>query len=144
MVENSKEGTAEANYFGAVTVGKTTAEISGTDPGTNDEHYYYVTNTTACPAGWHRPTVDEGRSLANAVGSPPPSYPDWWRQCYGLGDTSSYGKTSWGQWGERGYWGATATANNDAIFYRASNNFFSFGEYHFPTEMHNVRCVMDV
>lgn len=72
MVENSKEGSASATYFGENISTTTITNGSTYRPSTiNGQHYYGDGNrNSACPAGWHMPTFAEATNLINAV------YPD--------------------------------------------------------------------
>lgn len=160
MVENSREGSSFANYFGSPIAGTTTYNSSYYSPNSaNGQHYYSYTSTTACPEGWHIPTLDEGTALMNIVntdifGEDGTKGAQWWAGPAISGSSSTnidatltggaFNNSSgtpayyiWREWSQGGYWwmgryvlkGTTSNLSNGGDY--ATRAFFT------------IRCVQD-
>ena len=112
MVTNSKEGTPTATTF------------PGHEAGENGYYYNSTDKLTACPAGWHLPTLAEALALQEIVRSDiTADNVRWWKQaafgaCAGR-NSGTLPNGSWGQWGGTGIWrlGSGSVADpNDATW----------------------------
>lgn len=122
MVQNSKEGTPLYTTYTGHTAG--------------ENGYYYrvgtaVPPTTACPVGWHVPTLTEATNLKNNLNA---TNTAWWTTIPG----NAFAGRNTGAfmfWGTNGVWGTTGTA----VLYSAN--------YSFTIDSLNaggsVRCVRD-
>ncbi|MDR3260573.1 MAG: hypothetical protein LBT78_01920, partial [Tannerella sp.] len=97
MVTNSKEGTPTATTY------------TGHTAGENGYYYNSTDKLTACPSGWHLPTIAEALALQAIVRSDVTAdNVKWWKQsaygaCAGR-NSGTLPNGSWGQWGTTGIW----------------------------------------
>lgn len=134
MVENSKEGTATATYYGQMN------RFKSSDYG---QYYYaYANANTACPKGWHLPSVEEFEDLkADVRGDSMKTIGKWWGGNSGKENGAFCGckmNALWIDWGEQGYWwtaeeGKNFDGNENGIGYILDN----------PKHWFSVRCVQD-
>lgn len=161
MVENSKEGTANAVNFGGSISGTTWNNGSTYSPGTNNGQYYYgdSNRNTACPSGWHLPTATEAANLVSAVTTDISQNngtkgAQWWAGPSALGLNSNSATAAltggalyynvggisyrWLYWSQRGYWwidgGTNLQGTSSTLITQSGNSSMAF----FP-----VRCVQD-
>ena len=142
MVQNSKEGTPAARYFGQG------GSVNGTNPGTgNGEHYYtYQNAATACPAGWHLPTVAETNALVSEVNADHAANPNgkskWWAGASGAANGAFAGyynisSSTWYYWGTNGYWWF---GSGGQAFYGVTSGMYTLTSTNF---WFSVRCVQN-
>ncbi|GHT87966.1 hypothetical protein FACS189474_2190 [Bacteroidia bacterium] len=109
MVQNLKEGSSGTNIKTQYNVGGTPDPDVQTNPTVGQLGYYYnaASAQSACPTGWHLPTLSEATELCEYLNSTPNkgemgSYPYWIRQ-HGGGAGYNTGPTNkWMDWGISG------------------------------------------
>lgn len=161
MVENSREGTANAVNFGGAITGTTWNNGSTYSPGTNNGQYYYGDSyrNTACPTGWHLPTAAEAANLVSAVTTDISQNngtkgAQWWAGSSVLGLNSNSATAAltggalyynsggisyrWLYWSQRGLWwidgGTNIIGTSSQLTTQSGNSSMAF----FP-----VRCVQN-
>lgn len=161
MVENSREGTANAVNFGGAITGTTWNNGSTYSPGTNNGQYYYgdSNRNTACPTGWHLPTAAEAANLVSAVTTDISQNngtkgAQWWAGSSVLGLNSNSATAAltggalyynsggisyrWLYWSQRGLWwidgGTNIIGTSSQLTTQSGNSSMAF----FP-----IRCVQN-
>lgn len=159
MVENSKEGTADAVYFGGAITGTTWTNGSTYSPSASNGQYYYadVHRNSACPTGWHLPAASEASSLISLVNQDITNTggtkgAQWWAGPAVTGlNSSSVNATltggalytsspayTWKNWSQGGYW----WINGGTDLYRNSTKLASETGRNTQAFL-SVRCVKD-
>lgn len=166
MVENSREGTPNFTFYGESGF-SIDPFIGFNKPSAGTKNYYYSNSSrdTACPKGWHIPTVQEAGDLVKLVNADSNSKvtngtkgAQWWAgpgASVDLNTTAftgallpNYGEYEyryyWGGWTSFGYWWYDTT--NSSRMLRGSN---TAGSFVATTSPHSnkpylpVRCVQD-
>lgn len=160
MVENSKEGTASAVYFGGAISGTNWRNGSTYPPSASNGQYYYSDNNrySACPAGWHLPAAGEASSLINLVtqdiaNTQGKKGAQWWAgpAITGLNSSSvnatltggafywvSDSYYTWSSWSQLGYWWINGGTN-----LVGSSTKLASETGRSTTAILSVRCVQD-
>lgn len=159
MVENSREGTPDASYFGSPITGTTTGISSTYIPSVSNGQCYYGSSSrhTACPAGWHLPTVSEANllyaDLMTDLNNGGTHGAQWWGGpgVTGLNSNSVnatltggalYSSSNpfyrWSYWSQHGNWwiynGNNLHGTGSSIIIQSNNSTMAF---------FSVRCVQD-
>lgn len=158
MVQNSREGTPQAYSYGSPSLG---FNWDGQPYVTCSQYYYHGSSTnSACPKGWHVPTLEEAKELIPIVNAAINKNDKTKAAQYWAGTRDNgYGASScdaaltgcastksagsgwyWRYWATEGFWWVN---NGNSYLHGYSGGINTPGDYNQTTAYFPVRCVQD-
>lgn len=154
MVENSKEGNTDVYYYG----GSIGASITWDAPPYKTYYQYYYAGYTysACPDGWHVPTLEDAQELTPIINAAinlndKTKGAQYWAGTndngYGTSNSDAAltgcadyrGAWYWRYWATEGYW----WLSNGEYLRGVSTGIHKANTYNRTTAFYSIRCVQD-